>query len=413
MDADAFKDKTVLMWDLGNGIEHAVRLAKDFKRVMYCTPPSNETSQYFVGRGFEGVQKILYFFDEVDKADLVMCGDVGHGDLAHWLKQNGKLVFGAGHGERCEAHRYPMRQIQRQIGLPTQKTALCKGFDALDKYIDKHPNQVVKFDNVLRDSNGESFVAKNREYADDHLHNLEVHFGPFADEQPVMVEEVIDGIEIGFDGFFYGDWVRPCLWGIEEGSPYLGRYDMRLPPFLETCMTKLTPVLKAVDYRGAISVEMRVINKHKAYLIDMTCRFPYNLSMIFTESIENYSEVIWNVANGMPVELKPKARYVAGATVVVESDDEWSEIEFPPKLREEGKIKFGECACHNGKFYAIKGRKGQVWVQSMGSNIDTIIKEVISNCEKVDAINAKKDRSKALWNIYEDIKKARRMGINF
>jgi hypothetical protein len=61
------KEKTLLVWDAGGlGADHAAALAPYYGETIYFNPYQRafcESADYFVGRGFEGVRKTLYFWD--------------------------------------------------------------------------------------------------------------------------------------------------------------------------------------------------------------------------------------------------------------------------------------------------------------------------------------------------------------
>jgi hypothetical protein len=413
-------EMVVLVKDSGGlGIEHAVAMGKAVKECIYFNTWQDgfcESKKYFMGRGFENIKKTLYFDDEVDRADLIMYPDIGYGDNAARFRKEGKVVFGAGDAEKFENHRFAFRALQKKIGLypAPYKTYQAKGIDDLISYLQKHPKQYVKVDNAFR-GDCESFPADTYESVKSHIDYLRVKFGPFSDVLPFVVEDMIDSkAEIGIDGFFSGELIRPSLWGIEAGKCYLGRFDQVVPPALEDCISKLGPELKKRNYRGAISTENRMLSKDKSVMIDPTCRFPFNLSVGYTEWFKNYAELVYKVANGEPVTIQPKAKYVGGAPLYFSCEEEWVEINFPKSLRDEGKIKFRECAKKGGKYYAIRGCNSAAFIISWGNSIEQVFNDIKASVEKVNATDINKVFVKNLEDeIMPQVLAIRKMGIIF
>ena len=403
----------------GLGVEHAVAMGKAAKECIYFNNWQDgfcESRKYFMGRGFENIKKTLYFDDELDRADMVMYTDIGFGDEANRLRKAGKPVFGAGDAEKFENHRFAFRALQKKIGLypAPYKTYQAKGIDDLIDYLGKHQKQYVKVDNAFR-GDCESFPAESYEEVKSHIDNLRVKFGPFSDVVPFIVEDMIDSkAEIGFDGFFSNELIRPVLWGIEAGKAYIGKFDHVLPVPLEDCITKFGTELKKRNCHGALSVEMRMLSKDKGVLIDPTMRPAYNLSVGYPEWIKNYPKVVKAVAFNEPITIEQRAKYVGGAPLYVKNEEEWVEWNFPKSIRDEGKIKFREGAKKGGKYYAIRKCNSAAFIISWGNSIEGVIKDIKRTADKVKATDINKDCVLNLENeIIPQIKALHRMGVNF
>ena len=388
-----FSDKKVRVWDSGgHGVEHAVRLARDFGTVEYFTPWAEmgpTLDKRSIGKGMEGVTRIQDFLLDKRSVDLFYFVDAGAGDMAQDLRDDGFRVFGAGKAEELELDRMLMRKVQHELGLPTQHTVKIKGCRKLQEYLAKHPNKVVKLDVVRGDM--ESFVSDKLFLVDQQIHKMKFDFGPFKDDFEFVVEDKIDGAEIGFDGFFTGtDFLLPCLWGLEHEYAYLGKYDFELPPLLSNVMYRLSKLLESYQYRGAISVEVRCPSRDKAYLIDMTCRYPYPLSVIYTESIKNYSEVIMGVASGEQVELEPVAPYVGMCSLLTHyTEKAWTLLEGAKADRKH--VKMERVAKYDGEYYAVRGEDNGFTIIGLGSSIDSVVGEIKERAEGVNCHGLEKD----------------------
>ena len=346
-----------LCYGYGQDVEHVARLARDGNEVRYFTPfygSEIKFENYAPGLGFDKIEKIQYFFNSVDWADCITFFEVGAGDLTEFLRRTTKKpCFGAGNAEKLENHRAMLRQIQKDIGLPTQHTAVITGVDNLRKYLKSHPNQVVKLDIFRGDC--ESFIVDSYDKMETFIDEIEVAFGPFNEEYEFMVEDKLEGQEPGFDLYFNGtDYLRPYLWGYEVSeSVYLGKYCDELPKPLQLVADKLKPVLQKYDYRGAISIEAIVTKEGKPYLIDITARYAYPLSLLYTESIANYSEVIYKVAKGESVTIKNTAPYVGALPMRAQhAQKHWVRMDFKGDMKY---IKTREASKIKGVYYAVKG----------------------------------------------------------
>jgi len=405
-----------LIYDYGLSLEHAVRIAKDGNLVRYFTPYAKAFPQFedFVpGIGLEGIEKVKHFFDEIDWADVIMFPDIGADDLCAYLrKTTNKPVYGAGKGEILENNRFYARQIQQKIGLPTQRTERVKGITQLKERLKGAKNKYVKLDIFRGDI--DSFYVRNYGDAEQIYKKIDYIFGPFSEEYHFIIEDEVKGLEPGLDLFFNGnEFLKPYLYGYEHDKAcYIGIYTNELPAVFQPIIEKLTPVLREFDYRGAISIEAKIPNPNEAYIIDYCCRFPFPLSAVYTGVLENYSDIIYNIANKKFIELEPKAKYVAClplSSSVAEKD--WVKLIFDEKLRE--KVKFRVACKVKNSYYGVKGHSWVYVLITWGENISQMIEELSKLADRVDAVGIEKDVVGGLNLIKEDIKKGEKFGLTF
>ena len=399
----------------GIAIEHAVRLGRDFGKVWYvnyCVDSFPSFLKHATGIGMEGVEKVWKVQPYADQADIICFFDVGFGaEIEAWRKR-GKAVFGGGKGEFLEENRGKARKIQERLGLPTQDTKEIKGVTALERHIKNHDDVWVKINEWRGDI--KSFPAKNYACVALKFNEIRAAFGPFAEEIDFIVEEAIhDAVETGFDGFFNGlEFIRPCMWGLETDHAYLAKYDDTLPDIMEAYINAMSPVLKKLNYRGALSTEQRAIDAETSYMIDYTCRFAYPLSLIFTESMLNYSEVIWAVANGEPIKVKKAAKYAACAPITsLHAEKNWLRLIMDKKRRD--RIKFQGVFKGEGYFHCVKGSQNGATLIGLGDSIDDCIEEIKEYAEYIDADGLEKDCIDVIDKIKKDIDKLDEIGIEF
>jgi len=410
-----------LIYDFGLSTEHVVRLARDGGIVRYFTPYVKAFPQFedfAPGLGLEGIEKSENFFEDVDWADVIMFPDIGAGDLCDYLKRKGYLVYGAGlRGENLENHRFETRKLQKELGLPTQGTVPLAGIQKVREFLQSSTAKnktgwYIKLDKFRGDI--ESFYAKNYESVETILDDIEVALGPFKEAYLFIAEEKIEGIEPGFDLFFNGtEFLQPYLWGYEYHSGYIGVYTKELPEPLRFVAQKLAPYLQSIDYRGAISVEMIITETGKPYVIDITARFPYPLSAVYTESINNYSQVIHNIALGNKIDLDVNCKYVG--CLPLESgyaDKHWLKLNFDPKLRNRIKLRMG--AAIGNKFYAVKGFSNVVVLISLGNAVNEIKKELLALIKQVEAHGLEQEEiAGGFYKIEKIIQEGTKYGLNF
>lgn len=413
-----FRNKTCLVWDAGLFTEHSVRLAKDFKQVWHFSPWQTDFPSFrdfAVGLGMDGLKKALDFFDYVDNADLIFFPDVHQGGLVEYLRKQNKVVFGGGRGEVLELRREIAHKIQKQIGLPTQNYVVLNGVDAVDNYIKQNPDKKIYVKVDIFRENLESLKSINYKSSKIVLDNVRAMLGPFADSFQFIIEEEIDGVcEPGFDLFFNGtEFLKPYLWGYEYHSVYMGVYTETLPAPLKLVADKITPILQKFNYRGAISSEM-IVNKQGApYVIDWTCRFASPMSVFYTESIRNYSEVIWAVANGENIQLDVSGKYVGA--LPLDSDyakDHWLELSFNRKLR--NVIKLRVASKYKNNYYAVPGLSGVVVLCASSNKPAEIRSSLLGLIPKIEAYRLEQEElSGGVDNIYENIEKGKSVGLQF
>lgn len=393
-----------LIYDFGLCTENAVRLARDGYEVKYFVPWEDafpKSSKAITGEGLEGVDRVLNFWDWVDWADIICCFDTYTADLVEYLRKKGYLVFGAGQAEILENNRWKMRQLQKEIGLPTHKTEHIKGVENLINYLKENQNKWVKL-NVFR-GDIETFFHKEYDTTQaQFLGDLLRETGAKASKIEFVVEDDIkDALEPGYDGFVVdGEYPNMAMWGFErKGIGYIGkvqRYD-ELPEPIRLINERMKPLFRQYGGRTFFSDEIRVTDRGIGYLIDPCIRCPMPVpTAVHLEIWGNISDFIINATQGKLIDLKPIAHY--GAGICFESDwaeKHWTEIKFPPKYRQWIKLRM---ACKvDGKYYALPGFKSVGSIIGLGHTVD----EAIANVEKVVKTVEVKEIGYSLSGLYE------------
>jgi len=385
----ALKNKTVLFYDFGLQTELAVRLAGDFGKTLYYVPWENafpKSTLSLIGEGLEGITRISSFWDNVDKADLIVFPDTYCSDKVEFLRQKGYRVFGAGRAEILENNRWKMKQLMSKVKMPLQHCVHIKGFQNLIDYLKSKKNLVVKL-NLFR-GDLETFIHEEYDSTEaQYLGELLLACGGKADTMEFVVEDMIEGIEPGYDGFVVdGKYPNISMVGYERrGTGYIGKvvsYN-ELPSALKEINNKLSSILKKLNGRTFFSTEAIVTKDNKGYLIDPTIRCPMPVpTAVALELYDNLSEFMWHAAEGKLIDLKAIADY--GVGISVESDwaeKHWTEIRFNNKHRKWIKLRM---ACKiNDSYYALPGFMGICSIIAIGNNIEKCIKSIEKISESI------------------------------
>jgi hypothetical protein len=143
------KNSTCLVWDSGQFVALAERLARDFGKVYYfCTDGNScrKMTKALIGTGLDGVEVLQDSPFEVDpdSIDCYVFTDVVNGFEAEELRNQGRNVWGAGIGTQMEEDREGFKKEMEKVGLPVGPYQVIKGLDNLRLYLKEHKNVYVK-----------------------------------------------------------------------------------------------------------------------------------------------------------------------------------------------------------------------------------------------------------------------------
>lgn len=309
----------------------AERFAQDFGQVFYHSLWQSGFScskDFLPGIGLDNIERVQDFFEIIDKIDMVFFCDVGYGDLQEYLRKQGIPVFGCGRAQVLEIDRRHLKQELKEAGLPTAESRLIRGIDELRKILQKEKDLYVKFSYFRGDM--ETFHHKDWFASEIWLDNFSLQIGPYGKLATFLIEEPIEGeaVEVGYDSYAVdGVFPENIMWGYEIKDAAFVASTNPLPERLRQNSEAWSEILQSYQYRGILSTEVRV-TKDNDFLIDATMRCPSPPSEIECALIENFSEIIWEGANGRLIEPVYRARY--GAEFILSSD--WI-VEHPLALR--------------------------------------------------------------------------------
>lgn len=336
---------TILIIDWGLfGVSWSQKLVPHFDRVLLHVPwtgPFPTSNRYLIGDGIEGVEKVDDIWPFLDEVDVFMFPDIYFGGLQTHLRELGKAVWGAGMAEELELFRYEAKQVFKDSGLPTKPYARLTGVDALRDYLKDKTNVFIKHSLVRGDV--ESFHHVNAELSEPLLDDLEKRLGARKFTKEFLVEEPIEGVELGYDGYTIdGQFPKTAMFAQEQKDvgmiAAIRPYD-ELPEGIKTVNEALTDHFREYQYRGFFSSEVRDDNG-KPYLLDPCCRAASPGNEIYQEIYSNWPQIIVAGAHGELIDPEPVAKF--GVEALIHSGwsrDQWQSLQFPDKIASKVKLR--------------------------------------------------------------------------
>ena len=382
------KSKTAMVVTHPLFASQAERLARDFGKVYLVIPWQSHSFPTVnagrVGEGLEGVTKLDSIWGpELEEVDIVIFPDIYFPNEQIRLEKMGKLVWGGRNGEEIELYRDTCKQVMESVGLPTQPWKAVKGMTALREHLKAHDNQHVKISKWR--GSFETFKSETYELSETKLDELSLKLGCFKENVELIVEDDLpDCVEIGTDLFSVdGQLPSQTIVGIEvKDLGYAGQFMAwdSIPEPIRRWNESMAPIFAQYGYRGWLSNEIRIGEDHIPYCIDPTCRSPCPPGELLQEFYTNYSEIIWNGAQGILVDPIPAAKY--GVQMVFKSgfaEKHCLPIDFDPQYANQ--IKLFNPAVIDGKHYTVPQDEEMAEcgaVLGWGDTLD----EAMAHCQK-------------------------------
>lgn len=272
-----YSDKKVLCYDSGTFPHVAEVLARDFKTVFYFSPwvdqyPTSRKAMVGVGLG-DNIERIYDRFEYYPEADLIVFTDLYSADEAAYLKNQGKRVWSPLGAELLELARWETHQWLKLQGMDVPRSELIEGLEELRTRLFNEDHDCYVKTSLFR-GDFETFHHKDYRLSQTWLDELAHMLGPRQYHIPLIVEESIEGVEVGFDGYqVNGQFPDPCLYGYEhKDKAFVGQvvpYD-ELPKVLAETNKTLVPKLRGTA--SFFSTEVRVTPEGKFYLLDPCMR---------------------------------------------------------------------------------------------------------------------------------------------
>jgi len=357
-----YANKKAIVYDYGNFLSVAHRLAKDFGTVMYYTPwkfgfPIVNDS--LVGTGYSDIVHIDDFWDNLD-ADLYVFPEVGDGDVQMHLISLGKNVWGSRKAEMLEMSRMGWIDYLKSLDLLVPDTRLVKGLDALQEILEKEDDIYVKIDDKYR-GNFETFRSKTWNTTRPLIDKLRADMGPAGDIIEFIAQKAVLGVlEFGFDTWCIdGEFPESLLAAIEiKDAGYIGQVNefTNMPQGVLEILDKMKPALKEFGYRGNFSAEFRETEDGQWMFTDPCLRFPNPGSFAMMTMCDNFPEILYEGSQGNIIQPIWSSKY--GSEIVIKSEwvlDHFAEIFADDQTRNHIN-RINACIIGDGEWTVPKGK---------------------------------------------------------
>lgn len=259
-----------------------------------------------------------------DWADLVIADMVGFGRFATTLEQFGVSHLGFNQiADMMELDRQKQMQLLRKFNIDIPITEEFSNPSQARSILAEwtEPGYVIKASGNL--STGRTFVVRDPAIFAWALEQ-------FAGDQDLIVQRIVSGVEISTEGWFDGDsWVEPFNHTFEKKrflngdvGPNTGcmgnvvwAIDKPEKDKFVQVLKKLTPFLRAADYKGPIDINT-IANSDGIFALELTTRFGYDAIEALYELLDKkqLGEFFANLSVGTAANL-PMARDEFGIAV--------------------------------------------------------------------------------------------------
>lgn len=413
-----YSNRSVCVIDAGNFQHIATSLTKEFEEVFYYSPwiesyPKSNNRQ--IGEGMEGITRTNDLFAMKKYVDLWVFPDIYWSDFQDELISQGCRVWGSRHGDELEILRDESKKLYKSLGLPVGKYKVIIGLANLRSYLKEHENQYIKVSITRGDF--ESFYSKNYTFIEPFLDWLEGRLGIKKKIAEFIVEDQVEGVEIGYDGYCIDGWFPSTgICGIEiKDKSYVGHITpyKELPKEITGFLNTISPTLKKYKYKNFLSTENRITKDNVSYMNDMCARCGSPPSESYVNALDNLCDILWFGATGEQVEPEFNCEWIAEA--IIESTwagfNNWQTIQFPKKYRDNIKLK--RATKLDNEYYIIPTEENACdlgAVVSSGKTMDEAIKNVKKIAEEIDGINIKTNIN-TFDSAQEELNKLKEIGI--
>jgi hypothetical protein len=332
---DDFSKLTACVVDLGIFHGMALRLARDFGRVLYYKPWKGLANfqSLFVGDGFQPkVHRIKDLFDVIDDVDLFVFPYVYDGDLQLHLEKLGKRVWGSRKAENLEFRREIFKRTLEEVGLPVPEYEAILGMTKLRDFLEEHSDEEWAVKRDLTRGDGETFMAEDIRITRTILNTMDAYYAEAKDEILFIVEKKIEtDIEVGYDGICIdGQYTDGFVdYEIKNRCTIAAwkQYD-DMNKHVRLVNEKFSHKLSELRCRSMWGTEIRVDKKGDPYFIDATARMPSPPGELLLEMVDNLAEVMWHGSVGEFVQAKSSKAF--GVQVMMRAD--WEDHALLPVL---------------------------------------------------------------------------------
>lgn len=325
--------KILMVSRFGDGGDLLFRMALDDNKVkLWIADPK------YVGNYDGIVPKVSTWQEGARWCDLAVFDNNSQPEIWTQIKKMGKPCFGGSEfGYRLEKDREFAHALMDRIGLQKTSSVSFKSLKEVIPYLKENTGvaHVVK----PTGPKCESFhlIVGEEDDNSDAIGQVErlISLGLVVDS--VEVEEKKSGIEIGVAGYFNGmDWVGPIEINAEHKKLHNGEIGHltgemgTLMKYLEgddlpiwtNTLKKMTPILRAADYRGQLDLNMIVDPDSSqdeliAWPLEFTARLGYPACFLSSElQVTPWAKIFDGVAKGEKVDINVRYDWCVGIVTV-------------------------------------------------------------------------------------------------
>lgn len=412
-------DRTALVFDHGLFVELAIRLARDFKRVLYYSPWMKgfpTVNDCVIGDGFRSIERVDDIWDVLDEVDVFVFPDIQHSGLQLHLEQMGKNVWGSRKGDKLELQRAKFLKTLKEVGLPVGKWRHVVGLSNLREILKGEDDLFIKISRYR--GSMETWHHKDYRMSDPILDQLAVKLGAAKESVPFIVcEPIKSDLEVGYDGFCIdGQFPSIGVQGYEiKDRAFVAsvqKYE-DLPKEVQDVNEAIAPLLRDYRYRNFWSTEIRIQDR-EPFFIDPCCRCPSPATEAQLELYDNWGEIIWEGAQGNLVDPNPVAKFAVESMIYHNEDaDGWRSLEIPDESRQWVKI-YRVCKI-NGAYHIPPCENKMDEIGAVVGIGDTIQEAIDHLHETVEELKDQPVtvRTESLYDALKEIHKAEEQGVEF
>lgn len=409
----------ILVRDSGQFISVAQRLARDVARVYYCGARPAEfpqMSDYLIGYGLDEIEVVESPWDVLDSVDLLVYPDLYFGAEQAQMVKLGKPVWGTRHGEDLELDRVLLKQILKAKGMPVSDYDVIVGMTKLRAFLKANPDVYVKMSKYR--GSWESAHSEDYPTIEPMLDEVAHQLGAFKEIAEFICEAPIpDAVEVGYDGYSVdGQFPSLGLSGVEcKDKGYVGAMKSyaSLPKEVRDVNASLIDSMKETQFRSMFCTEIRIGRDGKPYLIDFTARMGSPPNQLQQELFTNFTDILWQGANGKLVDPTPQAKF--GAQLILCSDfagKNWQPVNFPDSIKDH--VKLNNAVKIKGQNYVVPQsvELSQIGaVVGWGATMEAAIEQVKEISKEVTGYGITIPQE-AFDDVEEEIEKSKSLGVS-
>jgi phosphoribosylamine---glycine ligase len=279
------------------------------------------------------------FFDKVDEweslkdwADVIVFDDIGFGNKAEQLRNEGKFVVGGSpYTDKLELDREFGQAELNSVGVDVLPSWNFTSFDEAIEFVKKNPDRYVLKPSGKAQSEKELLFIGQEADGKDILQVLEHYRTNWSKKiKEFQMQKFAEGVEIAVGAFFNGkDFVMPVCVNFEhkrlfpgELGPSTGEmgtlvYWTKENPVFDRTLLRMKDRLVASRYVGYIDINC-IVNSKGIWPLEWTSRFGFPTISIQIEGITSeWGPFLSDIARGNDTQLKTRKGYQVGVVVAI------------------------------------------------------------------------------------------------